>query len=113
MVSAIRRDESEATYHLQNTTPETPVIIPLQTTVLSEATAAAQQYSATHPALYVRLGSCFDLHLAAENRLHIFAPSSCPWWLPDEWRGYWKGGKFRPFTTAQAIADERATPTMA
>ena len=89
------------------------MIIPVKSTVLADVAKVAQQYSATHPAVYVRIGSCFDLHLIAESRLHIFAPTSCPWWLPDEWRGYWKAGKFRLFTTAQQIADQQATPMMA
>ena len=80
---------------------------------VKDAVAGATRYSAAHPDVYVRLGSCFDIHLVIERRLHIFAPSDSPWWLPDEWRGYWRGGKFRLFTSAQNIADEQATPLMA
>ena len=80
---------------------------------LEAAVAQAESYSHQNPTVYVRIGAAFDIHLIVEKRLHVFAPSDTPWWLPDAWRGYWHNGKFRLFTLAQTIADQQATPTMA
>jgi hypothetical protein len=83
-------------------------MIPAGNTI-AEAKQTAAKYSKAHPDLYVRVSSCFGLFLITEKRLHIFAPTDYS--LLDI-NGYWKRGKFKPFTKAQKQADQDATPTM-
>jgi hypothetical protein len=85
------------------------MVIELKVATIDEAKAEAAKYSAAHPEVYVRVGSCFGAYLVAEKRLHIFAPTDYSL-LGIE--GYWKRGKFRPFTDSQRQADQDATPTM-
>jgi len=87
---------------------EVTMVISLAVNSIDEAKIAAAKYSAAHPDLYVRVGSCFGAYLVVEKRLHIFAPTDYS--LLDI-NGYWKRGKFKPFTAAQRQADQDATPT--
>jgi len=85
------------------------MIIELQVATIDEAKVAAAKYSAAHPKVYVTVESCFGLYLGAEKRLHVFAPTDNSLLGIN---GYWKRGKFKPFTAAQKQADQDATPTM-
>jgi hypothetical protein len=85
------------------------MIIELQVSTIDEAKVAAAKYSLAHPNVYVRVGSCFGAYLVAEKRLHVFAPTD---YSLLGINGYWKRGKFKPFTAAQKQADQDATPTM-
>jgi hypothetical protein len=81
----------------------------LDVNTIAEAKAEAAKYSLAHPDVYVRVGNCFGACLLTEKRLHVFAPTDYS--LLDI-NGYWKRGKFKPFTAAQKQADQDATPTM-
>jgi hypothetical protein len=85
------------------------MVIELTVNTINEAKDEATKYSEAHPNLYVRIGSCFGAFLIVEKRLHVFAPTDYS--LLDI-NGYWKRGKFKPFTDAQRQADQDATPTV-
>jgi hypothetical protein len=85
------------------------MVIELKVSTIDGAKAEAAKYSAAHPDLYVRVGSCFGAYLIAEKRLHVFAPTDHSLLGIG---GYWKRGKFKPFTDSQRQADQDATPTM-
>ena len=72
-----------------------------------DAKAAAAKYSKKNPRVYVTLSSLFGTaYIHEDKHLHVFAPSSS---IGDV---YWKAGKEKPFTSAQKIADQNATPHM-
>lgn len=72
-----------------------------------DAKAAAAKYSKKNPGVYVTLSSLFGTaFIHADKHLHIFAPTSTIGGI------YWKAGKEKPFTDAQKIADQNATPNM-
>lgn len=73
---------------------------------LDEARAFAARLSLERPGMYVTLYACFGIFAKAEKRLHTFAPSDS---IGDS---YWLNGKEKPFTSAQRIADQNATPTL-
>lgn len=79
---------------------------------IEEAFEVAEKYSLEHPKLYITIQDCFGLFLRAEKRLHVFAPSDCPWFFEENQKGYWKNGKFKPFTKSQKIQDQLKTPNM-
>jgi hypothetical protein len=85
------------------------MVIELSVSTIDEAKQAAAKYSLAHPEVYVRVGSCFGAYLVVEKRLHVFAPTD---YSLLGINGYWKRGKFRPFTDSQRQADQDATPTM-
>lgn len=72
----------------------------------AEARATALKLSRANPGMYVTIFSCFGAYCSIHKRLHVNAPT-------DSWgNSYWLNGKEKPFTEAQRIADQLATPTM-
>tara|TARA_R110002051_G_scaffold260961_1_gene320863 strand:+ start:340 stop:582 length:243 start_codon:yes stop_codon:yes gene_type:complete len=73
---------------------------------LSTGRAAALQASLDNPGSYVHMWSAFGLGITVSKRLHVNAPGDA---YGDT---YWLNGKEKPFTEAQIIADELATPQL-
>ena len=78
---------------------------------LDDARIAALDYSRRHPRAYVTIGSCFGWIVESHKRLNVHAPSDAKHWS-GQTGTYWLNGKEKPFTTAQRVADQNATPTM-
>ena len=73
---------------------------------LREAKPVALQASRDNLGKYVTLRACFGLFVSISGRLHVFAPG-------DSIGGiYWLNGREKPFTQAQVIADQNATPAL-
>ena len=73
---------------------------------LSTGRAAALQASLDNPGSYVHMWSAFGLGITISKRLHVNAPGDA---YGDT---YWLNGKEKPFTEAQIIADQLATPQL-
>jgi hypothetical protein len=72
----------------------------------TEAREFARDYSVNHPDEYVVLVNDFGACLMTARRLWAQAPS-------DSYTGtYFLNGSERPFTDAQRLADQRATPVL-
>lgn len=79
-------------------------MIAVPATTGDEARAYARHLSTENPGKYVTLFTCFGIFATVADRLHVFAPT-------DSWGGsYWLNGKEKPFSAAQKLADELATP---
>tara|TARA_S200002703_G_scaffold73110_1_gene63127 strand:+ start:59 stop:337 length:279 start_codon:yes stop_codon:yes gene_type:complete len=74
---------------------------------LPEAREAARQASIDNPGCYVHLFTAFGLGISIEKRLHVNAPGDA------YGNTYWLNGNEKPFTEAQVIADQNATPALA
>lgn len=76
---------------------------------LSDARAEALKQSVANPKLYYTITSCFGWMVTGAKRLNVFAPSDA-----SDWSGrtgtYWLNGVEKPFTAAQKIQDDLATP---
>lgn len=73
---------------------------------LDEARAFAKLLSFKNPGKYVTLYSCFGIFAKLSDRLHVHEPSD------SIVNHYWLNGMVKPFTSAQGLADQLATPTM-
>ena len=74
---------------------------------IKTARLEALRLSKANPQNYYTFFACFGVFIDCQKRLHIFAPSdSC-------YPYYFKNGQEKPFTEAQRIADQNATPLMA
>lgn len=73
---------------------------------LDEARAFAKLLSIKNPGKYITLYACFGIYAAIHDRLHIHGPSD------SIVNHYWLNGLVKPYTKAQRIADQNATPTM-
>ena len=73
---------------------------------VSRARQEAIKLSKANPKLYYTLFDCFGVFIGESKRLHIFAPGD------SFYPCYFKAGEEKPFTQAQIIADQNATPTM-
>ena len=72
----------------------------------TEAIEAVTNISKKNPGKYVAYKAIFgETFVSIKSRLGVFAPS-------DYDNGYAINGKFKPFTNAQRIADQNATPCM-
>lgn len=72
----------------------------------TEARATALKLSRANPGMYVTIFSCFGAYCHMGKSLHVNAPT-------DSWgKSYWLNGVEKPFTSAQRLADDLATPTM-
>jgi len=73
---------------------------------LDSAKQFARKYSEDNPGQYVTLFANFGIYISVSKRLGTFAPS-------DSIGGvYWFNGREKPFTSAQQVADQNATPTL-
>ena len=80
-------------------------MIPVPATTAEAARAYARHLSTENPGKYVTLFTCFGIFATVADRLHVFAPT-------DSWGdSYWLNGTEKPFTSAQRLADQMATPT--
>ncbi len=71
-----------------------------------DACETAQKLSLEHAGKYVTLFTCFGIFAFISKSLDVQAPS-------DSLGGYyWLNGKRKPFTKAQKIADDLATPML-
>jgi len=86
-------------------TRTTPLGIEFQGTI-AEARAFAKATSAADPGTYYTYHACFGLYLAGARRLDVFAPTDTPYQL----RYYYLSGREKPFSEAQVVADQLATP---
>tara|TARA_R110002110_G_scaffold166022_4_gene366499 strand:+ start:88 stop:336 length:249 start_codon:yes stop_codon:yes gene_type:complete len=73
---------------------------------LAAARRYAQTFSRENRGVYVTLQACFGLMVTTSPRLHVFAPSD------SYTNSYWLNGTEKPFTNAQRVADQHATPLM-
>jgi len=73
---------------------------------LEEARAEILKKSKAEPSRYFSLRACFGLRIVRQKRLHVFTPSD------SYGNTYWLNGREKPFTKAQRIADQNATPSM-
>ncbi len=78
---------------------------------LDDARAYAAAYSQQHPRAYVTIESCFGWLVVSRKRLHRFAPSDATH-FSGKTGTYWLNGHEKPFTSAQRISDQNATPAM-
>lgn len=80
--------------------------IPEYFETLAEAKTAILKKSKAEPLRYFTLCACFGLCILRHKRLHVFAPSD------SYGNTYWLNGREKPFTKAQRIAEQNATPLM-
>lgn len=78
---------------------------------LDAARAAALKLSKAHPESYVTIAADFSWVVMRSKRLSVFAPSDCSD-VFGRTGTYWKNGVEKPFTKAQRIADDLATPAI-
>lgn len=81
--------------------------IPLDGIRTAEAAKAkANEVSLARPGCYVIIVNDFGYCLSVSKRLNVFAPSDAAI------KSYWLNGTEKPFTSAQKIADQNATPVL-
>lgn len=83
--------------------------VTMPSTTPAAAKAEALKVSRANPGKYITIDEVFGtLYIHIESRLPIFAPSDAHPAL----KFYILRGKIKPFTEAQIIACQNATPTM-
>lgn len=79
----------------------------IEATNYDECATAAHQASLDHAGRYITVSVTFsDAYLLIAKRLDPQAPSDLGM-NPPSCQGYWLNGKFKTFTDAQRIADQK------